>query len=108
MVILVTAEEKTLKMKGEECVIHLGHPLGHAVVICILRFKSERVKAAHNGAKKRLVLPSNSHVCPYFPQGGISIGDQPKAKVIILDGDLRGSKAGANQIIIQKRRAQRE
>src|SRR5579863_1535707 len=46
MVILVTAKEETLQMKGGECMIHLRYPLGHAVVICPFRLESKCVQAA--------------------------------------------------------------
>src|SRR5271157_7681 len=104
MVILVTAEEKTLQMKRGERMVNLCHPLWHAVVISIFRLESEGVVAAKNGARERLAFPSNPDVCPYPPQGGIAVGDQAQAKRIILDGGHRRAKVGPHQIVIQERR----
>src|SRR5947207_12556217 len=49
MVVLVPAKKKALQVERGNQVIDLGHPLGHPVVVSVIRLKS-----------KSLVMPKNS------------------------------------------------
>src|ERR1700730_5666924 len=77
MIVLVPAQEKALQVERSQKMIDSGHPLGHAVVVSVIRLKGKSMVLAKNSAQGLFASATEAHVGPNLPQGHIPVANQP-------------------------------
>jgi hypothetical protein len=105
MVVLVPAKKKALQVERSQKMIDSGHPLGHPVVVSVIRLKGKSVVLAKNSAQESFASAGEAHVGPYLPQGRIAIANQAYAEIIIPGHGLRRAEEGPHDVIIEVRRS---
>src|SRR2546425_6606412 len=104
MVVLVPAQEKTLQLERSQKMIDSGHPLGHPVVVGVIRLKGKSLVMPKNSAQESFASAGEAHVGPYLPQARTAIANQACAEIIILGHGFRRAEGRPYHVIVEVRR----
>src|SRR6266446_8725868 len=88
--------------------IDSGHPLGHPLIISVIRLKGKSLVMPKNSAQESFASAGEAHVGPYLPQARTAIANQACAEIIIPGHGFRRAEGGPYHVIIEVRRSHRE
>ena len=103
MVELVPPEEQPFEVKRGDEMVGAGHPLRHAIVVCVLCFGRELEQVPGDSRRQRAAVSTQAAIGSDPQESRVSVGNQPQRDVIVRECRLRRAKNRPDEVVVKIR-----